>query len=141
MKKIKHLFLLAIAFASLGTIAQNSKVETVRMIIEDPDPNAVKDLKECKRLIDEAKEHPKTGNSPKMWLYRGAVYYEIGRKPEDPLSKETPDAIKIAAESLFKCKDTDIKKDWTEQCDFYLLNVANVLFNAGVAKYLSLIHI
>ena len=70
----------------------------------------------------------------KMWVYRGAVYFEIARKLDD-LNKETPDAIKIAAESLFKCKETDVKKQWTDQCDFYLLNVANVLFNAGVAEY------
>lgn len=134
MRKLSKGLMLVILFCSLGSMAQPSKVETVRMILEDPDPNAVKDLRECKRLIDEAKDHPKTANSPKMWVYRGAVYFEIARKVDD-LNKETPDAIKIAAESLFNCKETDVKKQWTDQCDFYLLNVANVLFNAAVAEY------
>ncbi|MCC6720583.1 MAG: tetratricopeptide repeat protein [Bacteroidia bacterium] len=134
MKNIRYI-ISAIAVAIFFSVfAQPSKVETVRMILEDTDPNAVKDLRECKKLIDDAKEHAKTSNSPKMWVYRGAVYYEIARKADD-LSKETPDAILIAAESLFKCKETDTKKAWQEQCDFYFLNVANVMFNLGVAEY------
>lgn len=134
MKKIKIYLTAIVACLSIIAVAQPSKVETVRMILEDPDPNAVKDLRECKKLIDEAKEHAKTSNSPKMWVYRGAVYYEIARKSDD-LSKETPDAIVTAAEALFKCKESDTKKQWQEQCDFYMLNVANVMFNLGVAEY------
>ncbi|NUM30704.1 MAG: tetratricopeptide repeat protein [Bacteroidetes bacterium] len=134
MKKIRIYLTALVLLTSIIVVAQPSKVETVRMILEDTDPNAVKDLRECKRLIDEAKEHSKTSNSPKMWVYRGAVYYEIARK-NDELSKENPDAIVIAAESLFKCKESDTKKSWQEQCDFYLLNVANVMFNLGVAEY------
>ena len=69
-----------------------------------------------------------------MWVYRAAVYFEISRKIDD-LNKETFDAVKTAAESLFKCAETDTKKQWTEQFDFYLLNVSNVLFNAAVNEY------
>ncbi|MCB9251106.1 MAG: tetratricopeptide repeat protein [Flavobacteriales bacterium] len=134
MKKLVLITLMLIGFAAFDLQAQNSKVETVRMILEDPDPDAVKDIRECKKLIDAAAEHSKTSNSPKMWVYRGAVYFEIARK-DDELSKENPDAIKIAAESLFKCKETDKDGDWKEQCDFYMLNVANVMFNAAVVQY------
>lgn len=134
MKKLKHVILLVALLGAFVSQAQPSKVETVRMILEDTDPSAVKDIRECKRLIDDAKEHPKTSNSPKMWVYRAAVYFEIARKVDD-LNKETPDAIKIAAESLFKCSETDVKSQWKEQFDFYLLNVANVLFNAAVSEY------
>jgi tetratricopeptide (TPR) repeat protein len=136
MKKLKHVILLVALLGAFVSYAQPSKVETVRMILEDTDPSAVKDIRECKRLIDDAKEHPKTSNSPKMWVYRAAVYFEIARKVDD-LNKETPDAIKIAAESLFKCSETDVKSQWKEQFDFYLLNVANVLFNAAVSEYQS----
>ena len=134
MKRVKRVILLVALLGAFISKAQPSKVETVRMILEDTDPNAVKDLRECKRLIDEAKEHPKTANSPKMWVYRAAVYFEISRKLDD-LSKETPDAVKTAAEALFKCQETDVKKQWAEQFDFYLLNVSNVLFNAAVSEY------
>lgn len=134
MKKLKHVILLAALLGAFLSKAQPSKVETVRMILEDTDPNAVKDLRECKRLIDDAFAHPKTANSPKMWVYRAAVYFEISRKIDD-LNKETFDAVKTAAESLFKCAETDTKKQWTEQFDFYLLNVSNVLFNAAVNEY------
>lgn len=134
MIKLKQKFLVLLVLLTTFSIAQPSKVETVRMILEDPDPNAVKDLRECKRLIDEAKEHPKTANLAKMWVYRGGVYFEIASKNDD-LSKENPDAILIAAESLFKCKETDTKNAWADQCDFYFLNVANILFNAGVTEY------
>jgi tetratricopeptide (TPR) repeat protein len=136
MKKLKHVILLVALLGAFVSYAQPSKVETVRMILEDTDPSAVKDIRECKRLIDDAKEHPKTSNSAKMWVYRAAVYFEIARKVDD-LNKETPDAIKIAAESLFKCSETDAKSQWKEQFDFYLLNVANVLFNAAVSEYQS----
>lgn len=134
MKKVKFIVGAIAMFITVVATSQPSKVETVRMILEDTDPNAVKDLRECKRLIDDAKEHSKTSNSPKMWVYRGAVYFEIARKSDD-LSKENPDAIIIAAESLFKCKESDTKNNWAEQCDFYMLNVANVMFNLGVSEY------
>ena len=134
MKRVKRVILLVALLGAFISKAQPSKVETVRMILEDTDPNAVKDLRECKRLIDEAKEHPKTANSPKMWVYRAAVYFEISRKLDD-LSKETPDAVKTAAEALFKCQETDVKKQWAVQFDLYLLNVSNVLFNAAVSEY------
>lgn len=134
MKKLKHVILLAAVLGAFISNAQPSKVETVRMILEDTDPNVVKDIRECKRLIDEAKEHPKTANSPKMWVYRAAVYFEIARKVDD-LYKETPDAIKTAADALLKCAETDKNGDWKDQFDFYLLNVANVLFNAAVNEY------
>ena len=134
MKRVKHVILLAALLGAFVSKAQPSKVETVRMILEDTDPNAVKDLRECKRLIDDALAHPKTANSPKMWVYRAAVYFEISRKIDD-LNKETPDAVKTAAEALFKCAETDVKHQWKEQFDFYLLNVSNVLFNAAVSEY------
>jgi tetratricopeptide (TPR) repeat protein len=134
MRKLKHVFLLAFLAASIGAMAQPSKVETVRMILEDPDPNAVKDLRECKRLIDESLEHPKTANSPKMWIYRAAVYFEIANINND-LTKETPDAIKTSAEALFKSSETDVKKQWTDQMDLYLPNIAKLLFNTAVFEY------
>lgn len=134
MRKLKHLFLLALIAASVGAMAQPSKVETVRMILEDPDPNAVKDLRECKRLIDESLEHPKTANSPKMWVYRAAVYFEIANINND-ITKETPDAIKTAADALFKCNETDVKKQWSDQMDLYLPNIAKLLFNTAVFEY------
>ena len=133
-QKLKHVILLVLVMSAFAANAQNSKVESVRMIIESTDPNEVKDLRECKRLIDDAKEHPKTANSPKMWVYRAAVYYEISRKFDD-LNKETPGAIEIAADALFKCHETDIKKAWTEPFDLYLLNVAYVMFNTAITKY------
>jgi len=134
MRKLKHVFLLAFLAASIGAMAQPSKVETVRMILEDPDPNAVKDLRECKRLIDESLEHPKTANSAKMWIYRAAVYFEIANINND-LTKETPDAIKTSAEALFKSFETDVKKQWSDQMDLYLPNIAKLLFNTAVYEY------
>ena len=110
MKKVilnlKFFLAFGILFISISLNAQSSKVETVRMVLEDTDPNAVKDIRECKRLIDAALEHPKTANDPKMWVYRAAVYFEISRKADD-LNKETPNAIKLAADALFKCNETD----------------------------------
>jgi len=133
MRKLKHLVLVAVVFTAFSSTAQQSKVESVRMMIEDPDPSQ-RDLRECKRYIDEAYIHPKTSTSQKMYLYRGAVYYEIAA--DSVLSKEFPDALMIAAEMLFKCKDIDPKSDWGgERCDFYLLNVASRLFNAGVNEF------
>ncbi|MFM9944582.1 MAG: tetratricopeptide repeat protein [Bacteroidia bacterium] len=135
-KKLKHVFLLILLAGAFESMAQLSKVETVRMILEDPDPNAEKDLRECKRLIDDALNHPKSGNSPKMWVYRAGVYFEISRlKSDDPLYRETPGAVKIASEALIKCYETDTKKDWTNEFNFYLVNVANVLFNTAVSMY------
>lgn len=134
MMNFKKLIWLVFVGISSFAMAQPSKVETVRMILEDPDPNAVKDLRECKRLIDESLEHPKTAQSPKMWVYRAAVYFEIANANND-LTKETPEAIKTAAVSLFKCSETDVKKQWQDQMDFYLPNIAKLLFNTAVYEY------
>jgi len=133
MRYLKSLVLLAFITSSFVITAQNSKVETVRLILEEPDPNAVKDLRECKSLIDAALVHPKTANSPKMWVYRGAVYFEIAS--DSILFKEFPDALFVSSDALFKCKETDVKNQWSDQSDYYLLNVANKLFNAGVSEY------
>jgi hypothetical protein len=65
------LTLVAIAYFTTNVFSQASKVETVRMILEDADATVEKDLRECKANIDAALENPKTADDPKMWYYRG----------------------------------------------------------------------
>ena len=51
MKKFILLFVVSAAFIG-NAMAQGFKVESVRMILEDPDQSVAKDLKQCKEDIE-----------------------------------------------------------------------------------------
>lgn len=134
MKKLFITGLLAV-FVSTGLFAQGYKVESVRMILEDPDQSVAKDLKACVADIETAKENPKTSNDPKMWYYRGLTYYMIYATGDEAIRKEYPKAVYTATESFYKAMENDAKNKYTENSKFYLLNCAIGLYNEGINAY------
>jgi tetratricopeptide (TPR) repeat protein len=133
---MKRFALITIVFGFITTnlFAQFSKVESVKMELEDPNI-AEKDLRECKANIDAAKENPKTANDPKMWYYRGLTYYSIYASADAALKSENPTSIDIATESFFESKKTDAKAKYTENADFYLLYCAMGLYNNAINSF------
>ncbi len=126
-----------IAFLGLGAFSfgQSFKVESVRMILEDPDPSVVKNYRQCVADMEEAKEHPKTSADAKTWYYRGLTYYLIFAGNDEALKKEYPKAVYTATESFYKSMELDVKNKYLENNKFYLLNCAIGLYNEGVNAY------
>jgi tetratricopeptide (TPR) repeat protein len=134
MKKIILLFV--VSAASIGSsMAQGFKVESVRMILEDPDQSVAKDLKQCKEDIEAAKVHSKTSNDPKMWYYRGLTYYMIYATGDSAIRTENPRSVYDATESFNKAIELDTKAKYSENAKFYLLNCAVGLYNEGINSY------
>jgi len=134
MKKIILLFV--VSAASIGSsMAQGFKVESVRMILEDPDQSVAKDLKQCKEDIEAAKVHSKTSNDPKMWYYRGLTYYMIYATGDSAIRTENPRSVYDATESFNKAIEMDTKAKYSENAKFYLLNCAVGLYNEGINSY------
>ena len=134
MKKFILLFVVSAAFIG-NAMAQGFKVESVRMILEDPDQSVAKDLKQCKEDIEAAKLHSKTSNDPKMWYYRGLTYYMIYATGDSVIRAENPRSVYDATESFSKAIDLDTKNKYSENAKFYLLNCAVGLYNEGINSY------
>lgn len=137
MNRIKSLALLIAAALIIHgdqAVAQGFKVESVRMILENPDPTAAKDLRKCVEDIEAAAVHPKTVSDPKMFYYKGLTYFNIYATDEE-LHKETPKALDISVESFLKSIETDLKNKYTQNAQFYLLNCAIGLYNRGINAY------
>lgn len=128
--------MLALVLGTAGALqAQNFKVESVKMRLEQIDPNADKELALCVQDIETAKAHPKTSNNPKMWYYRGLTYISIYREGDEELKKAHPNALEIASESFENVFASDLKKKYTTQAEGQLLDCAIGYFNTGVNKY------
>lgn len=132
----KFILLFVVSAALIGNVmAQGFKVESVRMILEDPDQSVAKDLKQCKEDIEAAKVHSKTSNDPKMWYYRGLTYYMIYATGDSAIRAESPRSVYDATESFNKAIELDVKNKYSENAKFYLLNCAVGLYNEGINSY------
>lgn len=134
MKKFILLFIVSAAFFG-NAMAQGFKVESVRMILEDPDTSVTKDLKQCKEDIEAAKVHSKTSNDPKMWYYRGLTYYMIYATGDAAVRTENPKSVYDATESFNKSIELDLKNKYADNAKFYLLNCAVGIYNEGINAY------
>ncbi len=134
MKKFILLFIVSAAFFD-NAMAQGFKVESVRMILEDPDTSVTKDLKQCKEDIEAAKVHSKTSNDPKMWYYRGLTYYMIYATGDATVRTENPKSVYDATESFNKSIELDLKNKYADNAKFYLLNCAVGIYNEGINAY------
>lgn len=134
---MKNLILsIALIFGfALSAQSQGFKVESVKMILEDPDPNNPKDLRQCIADIEAAKINPKTSADPKMWYYRGLTYYMVYAVGDEAIKKEYPKAVYMSTESFNKAIELDAKAKFTENSKFYLLNCAIGLYNEGINAY------
>jgi tetratricopeptide (TPR) repeat protein len=137
MKTIKQatLALVMLAVGSFAAMAQGYKVESVRMVLENPDPTAEQNLSKCIEDIEAAAEHPKTSNDPKMYYYKGLTYFNVYATNDEELQKQVPNALDISTSSFFKAIETDNKNRYTKNATFYLMNCAIGLYNLGINAY------
>lgn len=133
-KTLALIFAVAMVIWGGSVNAQGFKVESVRMILENPDQSAAKDLRKCVEDIEAAAVHPKTVSDPKMFYYKGLTYFNIYASDE-ALYKEMPKALDISVESFMKSIETDLKGKYTQNAQFYLLNCAIGLYNRGISAY------
>jgi tetratricopeptide (TPR) repeat protein len=140
MKRIKinltSIFMIALALI-IGTnaSAQGYNVESMKIELEDNTKNDIdRDYTSLLKWASDAKEHPKTANSEKMWYYRGVLYLKIASLNND-LSAANPNAIRIALESFNKAIAGDVKEKYTKLAQGNLLNVAIGLYQTGYAFY------
>lgn len=131
----KLLLLFGVGLMSLSAAkAQGYKVESVRMVLENPDPTAEKNLRKCMEDIEAAAQHPKTSTDPKMYYYKALTYFNIYAGDEE-LLKEVPNALDVSTDNFFKCIEFDAKNKYSENAKFYLLNCAIGLYNQGINAY------
>lgn len=119
----------------LSVQAQNFRVESVKMRLEQIDPNADKELPLCIEDIEKALVHPKTANHPKMWYYRGLTYINVYRGTDQALKDAHPNALQIASDAFEKVFEVDSKKKYSADAEAQLLDCAIGYFNTGVNKY------
>jgi tetratricopeptide (TPR) repeat protein len=131
----KLLLLFGVGLMSLSAAkAQGYKVESVRMVLENPDPTAEKNLRKCMEDIEAAAQHPKTASDPKMYYYKALTYFNIYASDEE-LLKEVPNALDISTDNFFKSMEADAKNKYSDNSKFYLLNCAIGLYNQGINAY------
>jgi tetratricopeptide (TPR) repeat protein len=132
---LRGLILLAGLSYGLAAQAQNFKVESVKMRLEQIDPNADKELALCVEDIEKAALHSKTANHPKMWYYKGLTYISIYREGNEELKAAHPNALQTAAAAFEKVFAVDSKKKYSSDAEAQLLDCAIGYFNIGVNKY------
>ena len=108
--------------------AQNNNVQSAADWLKQ-----YNDLPKAKNYIDMAAEHPSTANDPKMWYYRGKIYWAIYR--DTTKSVDDPDAIYKSTDGFLNCLATDTKQNWTKECTDMAWVVGSALFNSAVVAY------
>ena len=136
----KSLLTLAFALFTLSVSAQNFKVESVKMEWEDATAGATPELQQgridkCIGLINEASEHPKTGNNYKMWYYKGISYLALHNDGNDNQKGRYPDALQIATDAFYKSMETDIKGKLVTLSKKGLVNCAIGHYNNAVSSF------
>src|SRR4051812_32502112 len=106
----KLLIFILIAFIVITEVkGQSANVQSANNYIR------YKEWAKGKQFIDLAAENAETSNDPKMWYYRGQIYFAIYRDTTE-LGKSDPDAIEKAAISFMNCIKTDKGKYFVDDC-------------------------
>ncbi len=136
MKKILIALLLGTAVVS-GAEAQNNKVTSAYNYFKDysGDPSDSESLIKAKKNIDVAKEHEQTMNSPKMYKYRGMIYFAISVDTNEAINAHREGALQIAAESYQGAIDNADKRTDVDKMKSELIKCGRQAFNAGSGAY------
>jgi tetratricopeptide (TPR) repeat protein len=133
---MKGIFLLACLVYSLNIFAQSNNVQSAADAFKDLKytKNRFHDLNEGKKYIDLAAENPQTSNDPKMWYYRGMIYLQIDQDTSEAARNLDPDAIEKSALSFINCIKTDLKKNYSDECNNNIWVAGVRLYNKAVAS-------
>lgn len=115
----KFVLLALVATLSAPMFAQESSVlsaweylETYRREKEAGNEAAsIQALRDAKKEIDKACQHPNTVGKSKTWKYRGDVYYEIGSNPSPQLVLDKPGAMDTAMANYLKALVVEKKEN------------------------------
>jgi tetratricopeptide (TPR) repeat protein len=137
MKSLIKMSLMLVALAVGYTLqAQNSKVETVTLLLDENYDKQSDEwfivLDECITKIEEAKVHSKTSTNPKMWYQRARTFVEVANNGNEAQKAKYPNALDIAFESLKEAKKFDTKARYEKVIDSKFLEVGYTYYNAGV---------
>ncbi|MCH8904817.1 MAG: tetratricopeptide repeat protein [Bacteroidetes bacterium] len=94
------------------------------------------ELDKAKTAIDKAHLHDKTNNDPKMWYYRGQVYFAI-HYDTTGFDKLSDDAIAIAAKSFVNCIATDKNLRHIDIAKDMMSRSGVGCYNAGIEAYMA----
>lgn len=122
----KTFFLLLILFALKG-FSQSNNVQTAADFFKK------KEIIDAKTYIDLAAANASTANHPKMWYFRGCIYFTI--QSDTVLSRSDADAIEKAAVSFMNCLKTDTKENYTEECKDLVWRCGVGLFDKAIDAY------
>ncbi|HZI52660.1 MAG TPA: tetratricopeptide repeat protein [Chitinophagaceae bacterium] len=126
MRKILIL-LAALVYVTSGSFAQKHKVQTAWNYYQ------YDELDKAKTAIDEAAANESTSGMPKTWYYKGLIYQKIYK--HEKYGSLEPDALIISYQAYDKAVDIDPKYEFSAEINQKKLEVANLLFQAGVDHY------
>jgi len=102
---------------------------------------AVNDYKDAKGYIDGASEHPETQNDPKMYMYKGKIYLEMGALVAMDSTNEALaglDGQQMAEDgmaALKKSKEVDTKERYVDDVNAYCLMYRAQASAMGIIAY------
>lgn len=132
-----------------ATFAQKKNVQNASIYYKDANEalrgqkmeSAVNDFAEAKKYIDDAAKHPDTQNDPKMYLYKGKIYLEMGALVAMDSTNEAfagLDGQKMAEEglaSLRKSKEVDTKGRYEDDVNAYASMYRAQASQIGIAAF------
>lgn len=117
---------LAVATAASG---QSNKVISAQNYLRDGE------YKKALENIEDAKDHSKTSDRGKTWLYRGQIYLEIGTSEDPEVQKLAEDALFKAIESFKKAKEIGDRRVSERELDKYYQQSGIALFQNALEAY------
>ncbi len=132
MKKL--LILLLLGFYSTGAFAQMNKVLTASTYLTRyfQDNKNVDELISARDALEGTKDHDKSKNNAKTYLYWGKVYYELSMQEDKALSDG---ALKTAFDAFQKCGELDSKGKYKQEVGTSLALMTNAFYNQGSQAY------
>ncbi len=117
----------ALLLFSLASFAQKHQVVSAYNYLKN------NELNEAKAAIDEASKNELTMGVAKTWVYRGQVYFAIALDTSGAYN--VPDALDISLSSFKEAGLLDSNKEFEEEINQGVQDVAFMNFNRGVIPY------
>ena len=131
---MKKLILILCAVCSINALAQQNNIQTAAKCISY-NPMRYTDLVKAKDAIDLAAANDQTINDPKMWYYRGKVYFMVASDSTAKANGLDPDASEKAVISFVNSIKTDTRKNFYDETKTLVWQSTIGLFNKAVDAY------
>ncbi len=130
----KFMILLLLGFYTTGAFAQMNKVLTASTYLTRyiEDNRNLDELISARDALEGTKDHDKSKNHPKTYLYWGKIYYELSMQEDKALSEG---ALNTAFEAFQKCSELDSKGKYKQDVSNALALMTNAFYNQGSSAY------